>query len=481
MAKQPINVANFDPNNVSFASPYDSEYGYRMTNLKYAREDSTNEQFVIKVIGKVKYVKDNGNKFSMLLNVQDPYVSEINTINEHLNDILFNKREIMFDGITLQRKTAIEKLATKKQFMAKNKKSLIMHNEEYPNEPYTLPLDFNSNNVNISLLKTVPEEFSNMCDPIPDELHESTNPVEQLRKGMVIVMTIDIKNIINLKNATWNFKATTNQIIGLGIDKNTSSNEEREEYALYGIGIEDVNTDNITFTDVATKGPNNGKYIQLKYNNKGFNLQLSNVDVTFNKNNYQGKDNYTIGIPFGENDVFADIDDVTKKHMFDNQKDIFGKKINDELDDFSDLYKPTLAYNEKYSQHTLWTSMWVGEGEDFQGVVFEANGDDTFEKMSNDDIMKKLFLTKGQVRANIQIYHKHVWLGNNYTSKWAVSKVQVFPSGSSEFDLGFSAVSRDEETTDEFGRDTSVSSDEQEAVDTTVIDSGDEATSDEED
>jgi len=480
MAGQIVTSDSLDITKVSFTNPYDSDLGYRTCEVRYSLEDSTNDKFAVKVSGKVNgiFVTNDNNKtnVSMLLNVKN--TDEIIKITDELNKTVYDNREKLFENIKLQGKPAPEKLSTEKKFMNKNKPFLLC--DENYDDKYTLSVGYNPDNVNVSLPQNVskdkiPEEYREICVPLSDEMYENTDTSSMIKKGMILVMVIEFRLSINLKTAQWRIKSLPKQIYGVGMVEV----EDRDPHSLYGNNIDDIEVDNISFTDVGTKGPNNGKFIQCKYNGKGFNMVFS-TPLSFNKGNYNGKDTYSIGIPIGDINKFYDTDNAIKSHLFNNQRDIFGKVIDDDDESFADNYVPTLKYNEKYNAYTLWVKMWVGEGLDFQGTqqgkekFFKRNKDGSVVALTNDEIMKQLFLTKGQITSDIQVYHKHVWLGTTYSNTWHLSKVIVSMDDSVEYDLGFSSIPRDEESgEDEFGR-SDVN------ADTTAVESGDEETSDEE-
>lgn len=476
----PLTAASFDKANITFGKPHDiTEYNYRKVNIGYSHPGSTDDDFNVLIKATILNSTPPNEKcrtHSALLRVSDQETIDfINQLDNDVADAMFKNRKALFDGVDIKGKPALDKLKTQKTLIGYRKKGLLKYSSDY--DSYSFGITFG---------KDITIEHS---DAIPEEQRNGDDIVSQLVKGTEVVIAANLNSLsINTNTLKWNLKFNATQFGCISVTEMGGSGE-RDPSQIWGISLDDFNPDNLVFKDVETNNYG-GKSLPVKYG-KGTNLTLKfdDVKVYFLKNENTDKKTgkvttrFSAAIDMPEQGNFEALDEAVLNHLFKNQEQFSDEEPTEDLDIFSDSFNGSLS--EREGNYTLWSNLYVKNTDgtfDFDGKIFhavgETDGEPQFEVMSNEDIMKQLVEGKDKVSANIAVYIRYVWLGESYSIKWYVSKVQVFTKASKKFNLGITSVARDEEP-DEFDGPTSGMTDD--VSDPTEVASADEVTSDEED
>jgi hypothetical protein len=474
---QPITADTFNANNLTYSKPHDMpDYGYRSVRVGYNRseeEGTTDDNLVVKVSGMVTYVANNDKKFTALVKISEQEVIDLLTkLNDDITKSVFDNRKDIFANLEVKGKTAIEKLKTQKLLQSYSNKKIITYNEKYGN--YSIAVEFLKSDITISHMSGFDDEIVNSND-VMVQLPTKTN----------VVIPLNINKLsINMKTLKWSFKLTTNHIVCINQNEATP----RAPHEIKGVELEDVDTSTFKFSDVITNS-NNGRKIKMSTSKGSLNIVFNNKKCVFTKKeNEDGSVSYSVGIPLGDNPgKFTDIDDTIMRYIFENQKDLFGKVDNDDFEVFQDNFKESVSSNDN-GEYMLWAKFYYqngggekeeGFGDTFYSVGEDADGNTTYEKMSLEDTISQVFNHKGQIQANLAVYHRHIWLGNQYTNSWTVGKAHVSTSGRVDYDMGLDTVPRDEEV-DEFD-EPSTAVDEEPEDETAIASDDEDATSEEED
>lgn len=486
----PLTAETFDKSNVTFGKPRDiKDYNHRSVRVGYSHSDSTDDDFTILIKARILHAtppNDNCRTNSALVRVDDQEsINFLNQLDADVADMIFKNRKAIFDGIELKGKLALDKLTTTKKVLGYRKKGLLKYSADY-----------NSYSFGITFGNDITVEHS---DSIPEEQRNSDDLITQLAKGTEVVIAADLNAIsIDTSNLKWFLKLSATQFGCISFTEMGGS-KDKDPSDIWGYQLEDIDVSKLVFKDVETNNYG-GKSLPVKYaggKGKEGNLSLlfNDAKVFFLKNENTDKKTgkvttkFSAAIEIPEQGNFEAIDEAILNHLFKHQDEITDEDPTDDLDIFSDSFNGSLK--EREGKYTLWANMYVKNTDgvfDFDGKIFQATGENeegnpTFEVMSNDDVMSRLVESPDKATANISVYIRYVWLGNSYSVKWFVSKVQTFTKALKKFNLGVKSVARDEEP-DEFGEPTTTTSQQSdnEEEDPTAINSADEATSsDEED
>jgi hypothetical protein len=490
MATQQVDIAPLTPetyhkSHITFGKPYDiTEYNYRKARIGYSHPESTDDDFNVLIRATVLHStapNDKCRTHSALLRINDEKtINFINKLEEDVVEAMFKNRKQLFDGVSIKGTSALDKLKTQKTLIGYRKKTLIKYSKDY--DSYSFGITFG---------KDITIEHS---DSIPEDQRNSDDIVQQLAKGTEVVIAANLNSLsINTSTLKWNLKFDATQF---GCLSRSQMSGDRDPSQIWGLTLDELDTNMLVFKNIVTN-EYGGKSLAVKYGTKekSLALQFNDIKLTFVKNENTdkktGKTTTRFSVAFNVEDKskFEELDESILNHLFKNQSDFVDGDPTDDLDIFSDTFNSSI--NEKDGNSTLWSNLYVKteSGDfDFDGKIFNAVGETDegttkFESMTNDEVMK-LFEGSDRPMSNMSVYLRYVWLGETYSVKWYVSKIQVFTKASKKFNLGIANVARDEEV-DEFDGPTSDIGLEAENVvseeDTTAINSEDEATSAEED
>lgn len=477
-----LTAETFNKDNVTFGKPYDiKEYNIRKINVGYSHPGSTDDEMNVIVRGQVISASEPNEKcstHSSYIKLSDESAEFLNEIENGISTMMFKNRKTLFDGMK-----NLDKLTTQKKLTSYRKKPFVAYNEERKNHTIGLPFDVSKN---ITIEHT---------DAIPEEQRNSTDPLERLGRWTEVLIAINI-NAISINGAgKWNLKANAIHFHCLSVPENTGGegSGKKDPSSLTGYTISDIDVSKLVFKDIDTN-QYGGMSLPIKYPSqygKEVNLALKfeGVKPVFVKNENTDKKGktttkFSVALNFDSNEL-EEVDNTILNHLFKNQKK-FASSVDDDIDVFSDSFNGSIK--EKDGKYTLWSNLYVrdnGGNFDFDGKIFQANGkndegEPTFKVMDNDDIMEQVINSSNKLTANMSIYLRYVWLGESYSVKWYVSKIQLFTKGSKKFNFSQFGAARDEDPEeDEFDGATGDMG--QEDEDPTAVDSGDESTSDEED
>lgn len=453
---KPLSLDTFDVSNVVISSKhYDMpEYGFRSVNMSYNRDDTTHDKFDVKITGNIVKIfepKGKSKKYAALLKVTDQTsIDLLSQIDDSLSKPVFDNKSTIFDGLTIGKgksKTNLtSKLKSEEDIIMYRAKPLLDYNDNY--QCYSLGFDFLSDKCTIV-----------HSGDVDQEVRDADTILGKLPQHSEVTMAIQIsKLLINMSKCKWNAKATAVHIHCSGVGEGSGSSG-----SITGNDINDIDTSNITLAELVTN-KYNGKCVPVKYDGKSLSIKLEDVEARFVKtvNEDDGKLRFSLAVDMTEyRDKFEEIDEHILKTLFDNQKDYFAKKdidTNEEL--FGNNFRGSLKEDDKGEKFTFWVSIFAQDKDKdgnqldvptFPRKFYSHDKDGKLIEMETDAIHSSVFSSTDAIKANLSVFIRFIWLGNNKSVKWYLGRAQVNPTQSVSYDLGLenTQVARDEEV-DEF-------------------------------
>ena len=434
---------------------------YRLTYIE-TNDGKLEKKFNLKIKASVVKTYVNANKNTSMINLYDMYSQPefINTLNSMINQFVFNEKDTIFDGVKIKNKKVSNMMTEPENDFGT---PIIIHNDKYNN--YTMNIEYNK------------KTDITYDDNINEELLEEDRNVLPSNADVIINARLD-RLSVNVKTGKWSAKLVANNINCIGINEKSNSYDASN---ISGLSPEEFDANNLVFMKPETNSYN-GKYMKVKYNNgkeSALSFNLKDANCYYNsRENDDGNRSYSIGITIDEETAkkFTEFDNAVAEHMFNNQKEVFGKKKYSNREIFDGVLKETVNYNEERDAYSLWIKVYATKSDDdtvsFGDERFFAKSDeeDKYVAMSSEDVVNRMFNAKNSLNCNIQFYLRYIWMGNQISPSWYLGKVQSSP----EEDVTHDAS----DFNDEPAKDVE---EEDEFADTTYVNSADESTDEEED
>lgn len=459
MSIQPINAETFSQDQLTIGAPRNiMDNTWRMVNIGYKREETTDDKLVIMVDAIISSIYKGEKKNSILARItEEDHIELLKLIDEKASEFIFNNIKKVYTGISSRGVDAVDKINTLEKLLEYKKRDLIDYSEEY-----------RSHSISVE-------------DKVGNTIYYGLEDNAPLEKNMKVRFQLEISDItINMKNLQWNMKLRAQRIAVTG--RHEKKTAERIPSYLSGTPITEDEIESSEFAYTVNTNKNNGKSLKIKNNNKTLVYKFENRDCYFcyvpEKDGRN--ESYSIAIPLEEDEAnaFSSFDDKVHNYIFEEQKEIFNskKKKWSSKSVFIDSVKPSITHNAEKDTYTLWAKIYKpAEGDlDLSEKVFQATDEDDegnpiFEEMTTANAVARLFDAKETIKANISVFHRHIWLGQSISNSFMLSKVQVFIKNNVEYDMGIDTVPRDEEDEEE-----------KDVEDETLVSSGEDDTSDEE-
>lgn len=477
--------SNYDSKNIKLGNKKDLRNNtFRIIDIKYKRDNSTNDECALKLKGRVNHVvipkesKPYQKYTAIVVFDDDETINFLNTISNDIIKCLYDNREKYLPDL--------EEDTTFESFKGECNTALVNYNAQY-----------NSNTMFINFSDATTIKFSNS---VPDEIKNATNAYEKITKGTIITFAAKVSNITySLSKETYNIKVDVPNMDCIDFNDTTMNRQEAS-----GMSIDSINPEFVRLLPIEIN-EYKGHYSKIKYSetsqNSGstVNVLFKNVDAFYIKSeslNKPGTYNYSIAINIDDPNKFNAIDEQIVNTLKENlkNKDKNFEKCPVKIKQIDKIFKGSLKQKDNSDEYTLWVSVYtttdenenVNFGDKFIRCLETDSDEFEYKNISSEDVENELFESPKRFASNINAYIRYLWYGNKISVKWYLGKANILGSGTIEYDLGDNDNSPVSQEHNEDGPDTVIDSDEEDNSESNNDESNadnnsaDEATSDDE-